>query len=294
MVELVLYEPNNASQLYRYATAEDDPRGGLNVEGMLRLPEVFAPWPGGFGHLEQSLSLDSDLVLSAVGGVFIVLAMIGSIRVGLRPGRSNVVLPCRVATLGLLGGAATALLLPGGLVAVYWIAIYLPLAAFTWFALLWRTYAAVPISRNRPSVLVSYPLMGVAVAAAATAIANALPVNVPKLQDARQVVTGADEVVAETGAPEALVIRGEGGGEVTLSYVTAVAFDQHRQGRSVHDQPGWPYEEDFEERRVDNAPEGTYQLYLSDDSWPRPPELRQWSVPVRHPIPGQVYLSVDP
>lgn len=294
VAELVSYEPNNATQLYRYATAEDDPRGGLNVEGMLRLPEVFAPWRGGFGHLEQNLSLESDLAMSVVGGVVILLTVLGGSRRGLRTGRASAVLPCRVATLGLLGGTVTAALLPNGLVAVYWIAIYLPLAAFTWFALLWRVYAAVPISPNRPSVLASLPLMAAAAAAAVLAAVTALPTNVGKLQDAQQVVTGADEVVAETGDPEALVIRGEGGGEVTLSYVSAVAFDQHRQGRSVHDQPGWPYPEDFEERRVDNAPEGTYQLYLSDDRWPRPPELRQWSVPVRHPIPGQVYLSVDP
>ncbi|GAB3115858.1 hypothetical protein GCM10027055_24470 [Janibacter alkaliphilus] len=293
-VELFLYEPNNATQLYRYATAPDDPRRGLNVEGMLHLLEIFAPGPGGFGQLTPDLTLQRNPAMMLVGVLVILLGVLGCSRVGLRPGRSNAVLPCRVATAGLLGGAVSAALLPTGLIAPYYVALHLPLATFTWFAVLWRMYAAMPGARNRPTTRVRHALTVAAAAAAGLATVTARPIDVTPLLDAGRVVAGADEVVSKTGEPDALIIRGEGGAIVALSYTSAVAFDQHRQGRTIYDQGAWPFPEDFDERRIDDAPSGGYELYISDEAWARPAELQQWSVPTKTPEPGNIYLTADP
>ena len=173
IAELFVHHPNNLTQIVRWATSgTGDPIGF--TEGATYL-NLIAPAPGGFRRSTEDLLVDGTGPATVLGvGLVLLLAVIAT---GYRvpKGRASSAWPARVALAANIGMLLTASRLPEWPLAPYWVITWLPVAAFTWCALVWRGLAYLDNATPHLRPRVALPLGGGLVAGGVAATALALP-----------------------------------------------------------------------------------------------------------------------
>ena len=264
VVELVVHQPNNLSQLVRWATSgTGDPIGLAAGIGHL---DLIAPGPGGFRRNSPDLLVDGGGFATVLGiGILVLLAVIAT---GYRvpQGRASSAWPARVALVANLGMLATASRLPEWPLAPYWVVTWLPVAAFTWCALAWRGLAYLESATPRLPLRTARPLgAGLVVGGVAASVLALNPVWAEYTSITRVATATADDL----GPGEGRHVQINGLGFVpTLSASPAVAWQAHRQGWQPHYLTPWPFAEDAEHLWAGTAPEGTDVVLLTDTAEP--------------------------
>lgn len=265
LVEVVVHDPDNPSQVARWATSSTGESIGLPAAAQHL--SLLAPLPGGLRRASDDLLLGGSGLAAAVGaGLLVLLAVIAT---GWRVphGRSSSVQPARIALLANLVMLATASRLPDGLAAPYWVLTWIPVVGFTWFALAWRAVAWLPAAR--PTLPRGW-LLPAGAAATITAAALAIAATPP--------VSAQDEALARSGGI-ARGALGEGGGRHVqvqglgfrplLSVAPAVALELRRAGWEPHYLVDWRYPEDANHLWVGTAPETADQILITDSTEPQ-------------------------
>lgn len=264
LAELVLHQPNNLTQVIRWATSGTGDSIGL-VEGATYL-NLIAPGPGGFRRSTQDLLVDGTGPATVLG--ILVLLLLAAISTGYRvpQGRASSAWPARVALVANLGMLITASRLPEFPLAPYWIVTWLPVAAFTWAALVWRGLAYLEQATPHLPARVALPLGGGLVAGGIAATALALPPAWPEIDSMTQVARTAGQ---EMGRGEGRHVQVNGlGFTPTLGAGPAVAWQLHRQGWQPHVLTSWPFPEDADHLWTESAPAGSDRLYITDSTQP--------------------------
>ncbi|WP_277451648.1 hypothetical protein [Janibacter sp. DB-40] len=264
LLELLVHQPNNLRQLVRWATSgSGDPIGV--VAGIEHL-SLLAPVPGGFRHYSQDLLTTGTPTGTALG--IVVLLLLAAISTGWRVprGRASSAWPARVALAANLGMIATASRLPEWPAAPYWVITWLPVAAFTWAALVWRGLAYLEGATPRLPGRIAMPLAGGLVVGG---LAAAVLTVQPDWSESRSMSTVARGTVSALGPGEGRAVRIRGYGFVpTLGAAPAIAWEAHRAGWEPHYLSSWPFEEDAEYLWTGTAPEGSEELFVIDSTEP--------------------------
>ena len=264
LVELLAHEPNNLGQFYRWATSGTGEPIGL-AAGMEHL-SLLAPVPGGFRAYSDDLLTQGTTVGTALG--VLVLLLLVAISTGYRVprGRASSAWPARVALLANLGMIATASRLPEFPAAPYWIITWLPVAAFTWAALVWRGLAYLARASPHLAPRVALPLAGGLVLGG---VAASLLAAQPDWAETRSMNAIARETAADLGPGEDRHVQITGLGFVpTLGAAPGVAWEAHRAGWHPHYLRKWPFEEDADHLWSGGAPAGSDVLYITDSTEP--------------------------
>lgn len=271
LLELLVHHPNNLRQFVRWATSgSGDPIGV--VAGLEHL-SLLAPVPGGFRHYSQDLLTTGTSTGTVLG--LVVLLLLAAISTGWRVprGRASSAWPARVALVANIGMVATASRLPEWPAAPYWVITWLPVAAFTWAALVWRGLAYLESASPRLPGRIAMPLAGGLVVGGLAASVLAVQ---PDWSESRSMSTVARTTVSGMGPGGGRAVRIRGYGFVpTLGAAPAIAWEAHRAGWEPHYLSAWPFEEDAEYLWTATAPEGSDELFVIDST---EPEFRE-SVP---------------
>ena len=264
LAELLVHQPNNLQQLVRWATSETGEPIGL-VAGLEHL-SLIAPAPGGFRRYTSDL-LTTGSALGTVLGVVVLLLLV-AISTGWRvpQGRASSAWPARVALVGNLGMVVTASRLPEWPAAPYWVIVWLPVAAFTWAALVWRGLAYVedasPRLPRKVSLRVAPGLVAAAIGAATLGVA-------PDWDKHHAMTAVAESTVDGLGRGDGRPLRINGLGFIpTLGAAPAVAWQAHRAGWEPHYMRPWIFDEDAEHLWSGTAPEGAQQVFIVDSTQP--------------------------
>lgn len=269
IVEVFVHEPNNVQQVFRWATS--DTGDSIGLAGGIEHVSLIAPVPGGgFRAYTDDLLTEGSTLGTVVG--LLVLALLAVISTGWRvpQGRASSAWPARVALLANLGMIGTASRLPEFPAAPYWVITWLPVAAFTWAALVWRGLAYLEKATPHLSPRVAIPLAGGLVIAGVGAPFLAPQ---PAWAEAQAMNTLARETVADLGPGEGRHVRVIGLGFMpTLGAAPGVAWEAERAGWNPHYLTDWPFDEDAQHLWGESAPSGADELYITDST---EPELMQ-------------------
>lgn len=262
IVELVVHQPNNLTQVVRWATSgTGDPIGLTAGIGHL---DLIAPGPGGFRRNSPDLLTQGGELATVVGiGIIVLLAAIAT---GYRvpQGRASSAWPARVALVANLGMLATASRLPEWPLAPYWVITWLPVAAFTWCALVWRALAYLDSATPHLPLRIARPLGAALVAGGVAATVLALPPAWAEYDSMTRVARAAGD---DLGAGEGRHLRISGLGFVpTLGASPAVAWQAHRQGWHPHYLTPWPFPEDADHLWAGTGPADADTMYLTDSA----------------------------
>ncbi|WP_338747786.1 hypothetical protein [Janibacter alittae] len=264
MLELFVHQPNNVRQFVRWATAgSGDPIGV--VAGLEHL-SLLAPVPGGFRRYSPDL-LTTGTQVGTILGIVVLLLLVG-ISTGWRvpQGRASSAWPARAALVANVGMIATASRLPEWPAAPYWVITWLPVAAFTWAALVWRGLAYLENATPRLPARIAMPLAGGLVVGGLAASVLAVP---PDWSENRSMSAVASTTVSEMGTGQGRAVRISGFGFVpTLGAAPAIAWEAHRAGWEPHYLSSWPFEEDAEYLWAGTAPEEADELFVIDSTEP--------------------------
>ena len=264
IAELFVHHPNNLTQIVRWATSgTGDPIGF--TEGATYL-NLIAPAPGGFRRSTEDLLVDGTGPATVLGiGLVLLLAVIAT---GYRvpKGRASSAWPARVALAANIGMLLTASRLPEWPLAPYWVITWLPVAAFTWCALVWRGLAYLDNATPHLRPRVALPLGGGLVAGGVAATALALPPAWAEIDSMTAVARAAGDDLGD-GQGRHVQINGLGF-TPTLGASPAIAWQVHRQGWQPHFLTSWPFPEDADHLWIESAPEGSDRLYVTDSTQP--------------------------
>ncbi len=264
IIELLVHHPNNLTQLIRWATSGTGTPIGF-VAGAKHL-NLIAPGPGGFRRSTQDLLVDGTGPATVLGLVLLLLLIAISTGYRVPQGRASSAWPARVALAANLGMLLTASRLPEWPLAPYWVITWLPVAAFTWAALVWRGLAYLSTARPDLPARVALPLGGGLAIGGVLASTFALSPAWAEIDSMTQVArTTGDDL--GPGAGRHVQINGLGFAP-TLGAAPAVAWQAHRQGWQPHFLTPWPFPEDSEELWIETTPEGSDRLYISDSTQP--------------------------
>lgn len=284
LVELLVHQPNNLSQLIRWATSGTGTPIGV-VDGAAHL-SLIAPAPGGFRRYTEDLLVDGSGVATAIGVVLLVLLIAISTGHKVPRGRSSSAWPARVALVANVGMLLTASRLPEWPLAPYWVITWLPVAAFTWAALAWRGLAYLDDATPHLPARIALPLGGALVAGSIVAAPLA---HQPDWTETDSMTRVAKLAGDDLGQGEGRAVQVNGLGFVpTLGAAPAIAWQAHRQGWEPHYLRTWPFPEDSEHLWGGSAPEDATRLYIIDSTQPElhsglPPSARRvGTVEMRH------------
>lgn len=263
-VELIVHQPNNLTQLVRWASSGTGNPIGV-VEGATYL-NLIAPGPGGFRRSTPDLLTDGTAPATALGVLLLLLLVAISTGYRVPRGRASSVWPARVALVANVGMIATASRLPEWPLAPYWIITWLPVAAFTWAALTWRALAYVDSATVQLPLRLARPL-GASLVAGGVAAA-ALTVS-PGWAESEAMTLAARAAGEDLGAGRGRPVQIHGLGFVpTLGAAPAVAWQVHRQGWRPHYLTPWPFPEDADHLSMGTAARGSDRIYLTDSTQP--------------------------
>lgn len=265
IIEVFVHEPNNVQQLIRWATSGTGDSIGL-AAGLQHL-SLLAPVPGGgFRAYTDDLLTEGSTIGTVVGALVLVLLLVISTGWRVPQGRASSAWPARVALLANLGMIGTASRLPEFPAAPYWVITWLPIAAFTWAALVWRGLAYLEKATPHLSPRVAMPLAGGLVVAG---VAASFLAQQPGWAETRSMNTLARETVAEMGPGEGRHVRIVGLGFMpTLGAAPGVAWEAERAGWNPHYLTEWPFDEDARHLWGGSAPDGADELYITDSTEP--------------------------
>ncbi|WP_191562810.1 hypothetical protein [Janibacter melonis] len=284
LVELVAHHPNNAVQVLRWAIAgTGDPVGPVAA---LRHLALLAPVPGGFRALSDDLLAPTTPIAPLVGGLVLLGLAVVSTGWRVPHGRDSVVQPARVALAANLALLATASQLPQWPAAPYWVVHWLPVAAFSWVALLW--WALAHVGTVRPELPGRHALpAGAAVTVLAAVLAAAAPS--PDVSQDQAITALGRQGATALGPGECRAVVVEGRGFIPLlAAAPGVAYELRRAGWRPHHLTTWPHPEDAEHLWTQSAPRDAERLVVVDSDEPElatlPPTAEQLAVvdlPVR-------------
>lgn len=265
IVEIFVHSPNNLRQLVRWATSgTGDPIGV--VAGLEHL-SLIAPVPGGgFRAYSDELLIEGTSLGTAVGVVVLLLLVVISSGWRVPLGRASSAWPTRIALLANVGMLATSSRLPEFPAAPYWVITWLPVAAFTWAALVWRALAYLENASPHLAPRIAMPLAGgLVVGGLGASFLGAQPA----WAETRSMSSAAKQTAAELGPGDERHVQIVGLGFVpTLGAAPGVAWEAHRAGWNPHYLRTWPYEEDADHLWGETAPEGSDTLYITDSTEP--------------------------
>lgn len=264
IVELLVHQPNNLTQITRWALSGTGNPIGLTAA--LQHLSLLAPVPGGFRPLSDELLMTGGSVAPWVGGAVLLLLAVISTGWRVPQGRASSALPARVALVANLAMLATASRLPEWPSAPYWVVHWLPVVAFSWAALVWRGCAYL---RELGPTLPSRWVMPAGGAVLALALVGAVATARPDVAEDQAYTGVAREAVAALGDGAGRPVRIRGLGFVpTLAVAPAVAYESRRHGWEPHYLTSWPYPEDAEHLWEGTAGDGAVQLVVVDSAEP--------------------------
>ncbi len=264
IAELFAHNPNNLQQLVKWATSGTGSPIGLGA-GLQHL-SLIAPTPGGFRRSSEELLTQGSTLGTAVG--FLLLLLLATISSGWRipQGRASSASPARIALLANLAMIATASRLPEWPAAPYWIVTWLPVAAFTWAALVWRGLAYLENATPHLAPRLARPLSAALVVGGVAASALALS---PNWAESRTMTATARAAVDDLGPGDGRHVGITGlGFTPTLGAGPAVAWRAHQAGWRPHYLTSWPFPEDDRHLWLESAPEGSDQLFITTSNEP--------------------------
>lgn len=264
IAELFAHHPNNLTQIVKWATSGTGNAIGL-AAGIEHL-SLLAPTPGGFRRSGDDLLTQGSTTGTLVG--ILVLLLLVAISTGWRvpQGRASSAWPARVALLANLGMLATASRLPEFPAAPYWIITWLPVAAFTWAALLWRGLAYLEDATPRLAPRLALPLAGALVIGGVAASALALSPDWAETEAMKDTArSAAQDLGPGEGRPVAITGLGF---TPTLGAAPAVAWQAHLAGWRPHFLTAWPFAEDAEHLWLETAPEGSDRIFITTSNEP--------------------------